>query len=140
MAPAAAALPALLLVRRVDASFAAALLQRFRVLDFFASGEPLPAFLAATASEAPRAAVVVGGGAVQVDAAFLEAVPSLCCVITTAAGVDFIDLHECARRGVAVANSDKVYSTDVADHAVGVLIDMLPRVTAAERFVRGGLC
>nr|XP_034603346.1 glyoxylate/hydroxypyruvate reductase HPR3-like [Setaria viridis] len=69
MAPAAAtaakwsgkppALPSLLLIRRVDASFAAGLRQRFRVLDFFASGEPLPAFLAA--AEAPRAAVVTGG-------------------------------------------------------------------------------
>ncbi|RCV32504.1 hypothetical protein SETIT_7G008300v2, partial [Setaria italica] len=131
------ALPSLLLIRRVDASFAAALRQRFRILDFFASGEPLPAFLAA--AEAPRAAVVMGGGVVRVDAAFLDAAPSLRCVFSTAAGVDFIDLGECARRGVAVANSGRVYSTDVADHAVGMLIDVLRRVTAAERFVRRGL-
>ena len=53
--------------------------------------------------------------------------------------MDHIDLAECARRGVAVANSGTVYSTDVADHAVGLLIDVLRRVSAAERFVRRGL-
>nr|CAB3486360.1 unnamed protein product [Digitaria exilis] len=140
--PAAAQLPALILIRRVDASFAAALRRRFCVLDFFALGEPLPplpSFLAAAAANGPRAAVVMGGGVARVDAAFLEAVPSLRCVVTTAAGVDSIDLHECARRGVAVANSGRVYSVDVADHAVGLLIDVLRRITASSRFVRRGL-
>lgn len=40
---------------------------------------------------------------------------------------------------VVVANSGSVYSTDVADHAVGLLMDVLRRVSAAERFVRRGL-
>nr|CAB3480636.1 unnamed protein product [Digitaria exilis] len=135
------ALPALLLLRRMDAAFHAALRQRYRVLDFFASGEPLPAFLAAAAAlpDPPRAAVVVGGGTVRVDAVFLDAVPSIAFVFSTGAGVDHIDLHECARRGVAVANSGTVYSADVADHAVGLLIDVLRQVSASERFVRRGL-
>ncbi|KAL6650224.1 hypothetical protein ACP70R_009149 [Stipagrostis hirtigluma subsp. patula] len=134
-------LPALLLLRTSDASLAAALRQRFRVLDSFASGQPIPAFLAAAAAatDPPRAAVVVAGGVVRVDAAFLDAVPSLRCVVNTGTGVDHVDLHECARRGVAVANSGTVYSVDVADHAVGMLIDLLRRVSAAERFVRRGL-
>lgn len=133
----------LLLVPRVEASFHAALRERFRVLDFFGSSErtPLPAFLAAAAAaaEPPRAAIVVGAGLIPVDAAFLDAVPSLRCVMCLAAGVDFIDLDECARRGVVVANSGRVFSADVADHAVGLLIDVLRRVSAAERFVRRGL-
>ena len=53
--------------------------------------------------------------------------------------MDHIDLAECARRGVAVANSGTVYSTDVADHAVGMLLDVLRRVSAAQRFLRRGL-
>ncbi|TVU21844.1 hypothetical protein EJB05_31513, partial [Eragrostis curvula] len=129
---------ALLLLRRCDAAFHSALQQRFHVLDFFASGEPLPAFLAA-APEPPRAAVVMGGGVVRVDTAFLDAVPSLRCVVGTGAGVDHIDLDECARRGVAVANSGRVFSADAADHAVGALIAVLRRLSAAERFVRRGL-
>jgi hydroxypyruvate reductase 2 len=43
-------LPTLLLFRRRDAEFCAALRQHYRILDFFASGEPLPAFLAAAAA------------------------------------------------------------------------------------------
>ncbi|CAN6246623.1 unnamed protein product [Urochloa humidicola] len=80
MAPAAAAmgsvkppaLPALLLIRSVDASFAAALRQRFRVLDFPATVVP----------DAPRVAMVIGGGAGRVGA-FLDAAPSLRYVVNT---------------------------------------------------------
>ncbi|KAG2564664.1 hypothetical protein PVAP13_7NG085800 [Panicum virgatum] len=124
-APAApAARPGLLLLRRTDATFSAALRARYRVLDFYASGAPLGAFLVAAAAEPdpPRAALVVAGGAVLVDAAFMDAVPSLRCVVTTGAGVDHIDLAACARRGVAVAGAGKIFSVDVADHAVGLLI------------------
>ncbi|CAO2041741.1 unnamed protein product [Urochloa humidicola] len=133
--------PALLLFRRrLDAAFGAALRQRYRVLDFFASGESLQDFLAGAAAlpDPPRAAVVVGSFSARVDAAFLDAAPFLAFVFSTGAGVDHIDLHECARRGVAVANSGTVYSTDVADHAVGMLVDVLRRISAADRFVRRG--
>ncbi|KAG8064150.1 hypothetical protein GUJ93_ZPchr0004g39700 [Zizania palustris] len=125
-----------------------ALRDRYRVVDFFASDRPvvplhqhLPAFLAAVAAEPdpPRAAVLMGGGSIRADAAFLDAVPSLRCVVSTAAGVDHIDLAECARRGVVVANAGTVYSADVADHAVGMVIDVLRRVSAADRLVRRGL-
>ncbi|KAL6885515.1 hypothetical protein ACP4OV_010294 [Aristida adscensionis] len=138
---AAAGKPALLLLRRVDATFSAALRARFRVRDFYASGAPLHAFLAATAADAdpPRAALVVAGGAVLVDAALLDAAPSLRCVVTTGAGVDHVDLAECRRRGVAVAGAGKVFSVDVADHAVGLLIAVLRRVSAADGYVRRGL-
>uniref|UniRef100_A0ACD5YCV2 Uncharacterized protein n=1 Tax=Avena sativa TaxID=4498 RepID=A0ACD5YCV2_AVESA len=135
-----ATLPAVLLFRRPDGAVSATLSERFVVLDFRASGEPLPAFLAAAAAEPdpPRAAIVVGGGSVVVDASFLDAVPSLRCVVSTGAGVDHIDLAECARRGVAVANSGEVYSADVADYAVGLLLDVLRQVSAAGRYVRRG--
>ncbi|KAF0893236.1 hypothetical protein E2562_023489 [Oryza meyeriana var. granulata] len=133
--------PPTVLLRLVDPSFAVALRERFRVLDLLSSGQPLPAFLAAAAAvpDPPRAAVVMGGGSIRADAAFFDAVPSLRCVVSTAAGVDHIDLAECARRGVVVANAGKVYSTDVADHAVGMLIDVLRRLSAAEWYVRRGL-
>ncbi|OQU81055.1 hypothetical protein SORBI_3006G004600 [Sorghum bicolor] len=132
--------PAVLFIRRPGAPFCDAMHQRFRVLELAtrASTEQAAAFLAAAAAEPdpPRAAVVMGGRSVRADAAFLDAVPSVRCLLSTAAGVDHIDLAECARRGVAVANSGTVYSADVADHAVGMLVDVLRRVSAAERFVR----
>lgn len=135
--------PAVLFIRRPGAPFGNAMHERFRVLELPspASSEQAAAFLAAAAAEPdpPRAAVVMGGGAVRADAAFLDAVPSVRCLVSTAAGVDHIDLAECARRGVAVANSGTIYSADVADHAVGMLIDVLRRVSAAGRFVGRGL-
>ena len=101
--------PAVLFIRRRGAPFGNAMHQRFRVLELasLASGEQAAAFLAAVR-----------------------------CLVSTAAGVDHIDLAECARRGVVVANSGTVYSADVADHAVGMLVVVLRRVSAAERFVR----
>ncbi|CAL5018652.1 unnamed protein product [Urochloa decumbens] len=141
-AAAPAAKPGLLLLRRSDATFSTALRARFRVHDFYASALPLPAFLAAAGAaepDPPRAALVVAGGAVLVDSAFLDAVPSLRCVVTTGAGVDHVDLAGCARRGVAVAGAGKIFSADVADHAVGLLIAVLRRVAAADRYVRAGL-
>ncbi|CAM0908126.1 unnamed protein product [Alopecurus aequalis] len=140
--PFGAAKHSVLLLRRANDRLAAALRARYRVLSFYASGAPLPAFLAASATtlpEPPRAALVVGDGAIQVDAAFLDAAPYLRCVVTTAAGLDHIDLAECARRGVLVAGAGEVFSTDVADHAVGILIDVLRRASAADRYVRRGM-
>uniref|UniRef100_A0A804QLB4 D-isomer specific 2-hydroxyacid dehydrogenase catalytic domain-containing protein n=2 Tax=Zea mays TaxID=4577 RepID=A0A804QLB4_MAIZE len=133
--------PGVLLLRRTDADFAAALRARFRVHDLHASGAPLGAFLATAAAEPepPRAALVMAGGDVLVDAAFLDAVPSLGCVVTTSAGVDHVDLAQCARRGVAVAGAGEAFSVDVADHAVGLLVAVLRRVAAADRYVRAGL-
>lgn len=83
--------------------------------------------------------LVFGSGPVRVDAGFLDAVPSLRCVLTVSAGLNHIDLHECARRGVAVTNAGGIYSADVADYAVGLLVDVLRRVSAGERYVRRGL-
>uniref|UniRef100_A0ACD5YZN0 Uncharacterized protein n=1 Tax=Avena sativa TaxID=4498 RepID=A0ACD5YZN0_AVESA len=141
-APLSGAKHSVILLRRANDRLAAALRARYHVLNFYASDAPLPAFLAASAAtepEPPRAALVVGGGAIRVDAAFLDAAPYLRCVVTTAAGLDHIDLAECARRGVVVAGAGEVFSTDVADHAVGLLIDVLRQVSAADRYVRRGL-
>uniref|UniRef100_A0ACD5WN10 Uncharacterized protein n=1 Tax=Avena sativa TaxID=4498 RepID=A0ACD5WN10_AVESA len=136
-APPSGAKHSVILLRRANDRLATALRARYCVLNFYASDAPLPAFLAASAAtepEPPRAALVVGGGAIRVDAA-----PYLRCVVTTAAGLDHIDLAECARRGVLVAGAGEVFSTDVADHAVGLLIDVLRQVSAADRYVRRGL-
>ncbi|KAM0900862.1 hypothetical protein ACQ4PT_020337 [Festuca glaucescens] len=133
-APPTAAKHSVLLLRRANDYLAATLRARYRVLSFYDSAAPLPAFLAASA-----AALVVGGGSIQIDATFLDAAPYLRCVVTTAAGLDHVDLAECARRGVLVAGAGEVFSTDVADHAVGLLIDVLRNISAADRYVRRGL-
>ncbi|WOG91894.1 hypothetical protein DCAR_0311149 [Daucus carota subsp. sativus] len=50
-----------------------------------------------------------------------------------------MDVAECHRRGVKVTNAGDAFSEDVADFAVGLLVDVLRRVSAVDRFVRVGL-
>ncbi|KAK1408869.1 hypothetical protein QVD17_40980 [Tagetes erecta] len=66
----------------------------------------------------------------------LQNIPELRFIMTSSTGVDHIDLHECKRRGVKVANVGSIFSEDVADTAVGLLIDVLRRISAANRFVK----
>ncbi|KAK1677198.1 hypothetical protein QYE76_038046 [Lolium multiflorum] len=110
-APPAGAKHSVLLLRRANDYLAATLRARYRVLSFYDSGgAPLPRWP-----------------------------PSSTRRRTSAAGLDHVDLAECARRGVLVAGAGEVFSTDVADHAVGLLIDVLRNVSAADRYVRRGL-
>ncbi|KAJ3706167.1 hypothetical protein LUZ61_009872 [Rhynchospora tenuis] len=74
----------------------------------------------------------------QVDPVFLDQYPSLRCIVTSSVGLDHIDLEECQRRGVQVANVGESFSTDAADYAVGLLIDVLRRITMSERYLRYG--
>ncbi|KAJ3706177.1 hypothetical protein LUZ61_009882 [Rhynchospora tenuis] len=48
------------------------------------------------------------------------------------------DLEECRRRGVQVANLRETYTKEVADYAVGLLIDVFRRITMSDRYVRNG--
>ncbi|KAK1677189.1 hypothetical protein QYE76_038037 [Lolium multiflorum] len=130
--------PSVLVLYRLKPAVLADLAGRYRLLDSHASPLPLDSFLVATAADddPPRAAVVPGSGVVRIDAAFLDAVPSLGCVVSVSAGLNHVDLPECARRGVAVANAAGIYSADVADYAVGLLVDVLRGVSAGDRFLR----
>lgn len=58
--------------------------------------------------------------------------------MTASAGVNHIDLDECRRRGIAVANAGNVFSDDGADAAVGLLIAVWRKIVVGDGFVRGG--
>ncbi|TYH40705.1 hypothetical protein ES332_D12G265600v1 [Gossypium tomentosum] len=60
-------------------------------------------------------------------------------IVGSSTGVDHIDLQECRPRSIAVTNAGKAFSPDVADLAVGLLIDVLRRVSAGFQYVRAGL-
>ncbi|KAI3796584.1 hypothetical protein L1987_39262 [Smallanthus sonchifolius] len=51
-------------------------------------------------------------------------------------GVNHIDLRECKRRGIIVANAGSTFSEDVADMAVGLLIDVVKRISYGNRLVK----
>ncbi|KAL6176991.1 hypothetical protein ACLB2K_053623 [Fragaria x ananassa] len=72
----------------------------------------------------------------QVNADLLRLLPALELVVTPTVGVNHIDLTECRRRGISVANAGAAYSEDVADCAVGLFIDVHRRLSAADRYIR----
>lgn len=114
------------------------LLIHFRLLDPVASAadEPLQEFLPRH-GQSIRALLCLGPTPLKAD--ILDLLPSLQLVAACSAGVDHIDLAECHRRGIAVTNAGTAFSEDVADYAVALLLDVLRRVSAANRFVRSGL-
>ncbi|KAL8112397.1 glyoxylate/hydroxypyruvate reductase HPR3-like [Apium graveolens] len=90
-----------------------------------------------TLSQSVRALAVAGPS--PLTAHTIRQLPSLELVVCSGAGVDHVDLAECKKRGVKVTNAGDAFSADVADYAVGLLIDVLRHVSASHRFVRAGL-
>nr|XP_023888886.1 glyoxylate/hydroxypyruvate reductase HPR3-like [Quercus suber] len=103
------------------------LITHFRLFDSLASPE----------ASSVRALICVGPTPVTADT--LDHLPSLRLVVGSSAGLDHVDLAECRRRGIAVTSAGDANSENVADYAVALLLDVLIRVSAADRFVRSGL-
>lgn len=74
----------------------------------------------------------------RVDAALLDRFPSVRLVAVAFTGYDHVDLEECQRRGIAVANVPG-YSTDgVAELVFGLIFSLLRHIPIAHRHVRDG--
>ncbi|KAI6706721.1 hypothetical protein NL676_009683 [Syzygium grande] len=110
----------------------------FRFLRPWESPLPVGDFLSSSA-DARSAEAILTSGLDAVTADVLRRLPSLRLVVTTGAGLDHIDLAECRRRGIAIACAGDTYSEEVADLAVGLLIDVLRKVSVSDRHVRRGL-
>ncbi len=82
--------------------------------------------------------VMVTSGKARVDAALLNALPELGAVVNFGVGYDAIDVDTAAERGIGVSNTPDVLTDCVADAAVGLLIDAMRRLSAADRYVRAG--
>ncbi|KAJ0779287.1 putative oxidoreductase [Helianthus annuus] len=110
--------------------------EKFHFLKPWESSIPLHQFLSTHAGSVKAAFCSASS---RVTTGVLQNLPELRFIVTSSVGVDHIDLHECKRRGVKVANAGSIFSEDVADAAVGLLIDVLRRISAANRFVKAGL-
>lgn len=75
---------------------------------------------------------------VKVDAAILERLPALEIVTTFGVGYDGLPLAAAAARGIPVTNTPDVLNTAVAELCVGMLLGLLRRLPASDRFVRDG--
>lgn len=87
---------------------------------------------------AARARVAVTSGVWGLRAEHLDRLPALRAVVNSGVGYDTTDVAECARRGIVVSNTPDVLTDCVADTAVGLVIDVMRRLSAADRFVRSG--
>ncbi|KAL6885559.1 hypothetical protein ACP4OV_010338 [Aristida adscensionis] len=128
MGDAAGERPVVLLSQPLFPDFAAELEGRYRLV--------LAADADAATAAAARALLVAGLG--QVTAEAIEGLPALELVAAISVGVDHVDLAACRRRGIAVTNAGAAFAADSADYAVGLLIDVLRRVSAADAYVRRG--
>lgn len=82
--------------------------------------------------------VVVTSGRFGVDRALMERLPALTAIVSFGVGYDVTDVVAARERGVAVSNTPDVLTDCVADTAVGLAIDTMRRLSAADRFVRRG--
>ncbi|PON85161.1 Erythronate-4-phosphate dehydrogenase [Trema orientale] len=110
--------------------------QRFRILKASDSDLPLDQFLASSSHARSATALLCAG--FRVSGETIGQLPSLGLVVTASAGVNHIDVSECRRRGIVIADSGESLSEDVADMAVGLLIDVCRKISAADRYLRKG--
>jgi hydroxypyruvate reductase len=68
----------------------------------------------------------------------MDAMPSLRAIVHFGVGYETTDIAHARSRGIVVSNTPDVLTDCVADLAVGGLIDVLRRLTVADRFVRRG--
>lgn len=108
---------------------------KFQLLKAWESPHPTSLFLAAHAHSVKA---VISSSSSSITSDILRHLPSLQLVAATTIGLDQIDLQECRRRGISVSNAGKVLVEDCADMAVGLLIDVLRKISAGDRFVRSG--
>ncbi|AMS40849.1 MULTISPECIES: 2-hydroxyacid dehydrogenase [Aminobacter] len=74
----------------------------------------------------------------QVDAAFIDALPNLEIIANFGVGYDGVDARHAGLRGIMVTNTPDVLTEEVADAAVGLLINTVRELPRAEAWLRDG--
>ncbi|WP_167098656.1 2-hydroxyacid dehydrogenase [Mycobacterium sp. DL592] len=111
-------------------------------------GKPEPSLAAELSQRDPLAqppahdpqavTVILSCGRPGVDADLIASLPNLQAIVNFGAGVDAIDLEAAGARGIAVSNTPDVLTDTVADVAVGLMLDTMRGLSAADRYVRAG--
>lgn len=78
------------------------------------------------------------GAVERIDAALLDACPSLRAVCSMAVGTNNIDIAACTARGVLVSNAPGVLTETTADFGFALMMAAARRITEAEHFLRAG--
>jgi lactate dehydrogenase-like 2-hydroxyacid dehydrogenase len=82
--------------------------------------------------------VAVTSGRTGVPAELMDRLPSLEAIVNFGVGHDTTDVAAANARGIGLANTPDVLTDCVADTAVGLVIDVMRRLSHADRWVRSG--
>ncbi|NYI78870.1 NAD(P)-dependent oxidoreductase [Nocardioides panzhihuensis] len=115
-------------------SLAATLTERYDAL-VLPDDDTRAAFLA---EHGASIGAVVTTGRTGVPADLMAQLPALGAIVNFGVGYDTTDVEAAAARGVLISNTPDVLTDCVADTAIGLAIDTLRRLSAADRFVRRG--
>ena len=77
-------------------------------------------------------------GMTAINAAFIDALPKLEIIANIGVGYDFVDARHAAARGVMVTNTPDVLTEEVADTALGLLLNTVRELPRAEQWLRQG--
>lgn len=83
-----------------------------------------------------RCHVLMPGGKVTVDGALLDQAPNLELVAKSGVGYDRIDVAECTRRGIYVANTPLTNYLSVAEHAMMLMLAVAKKVYPISIYLR----
>lgn len=89
-------------------------------------------------SEEQRAKVQGMAVSTGINAAFMDAFPNLEIVASFGVGYDHVDARHAASKGVVVTNTPDVLTDEVADTAIGLLINTVRELPKAEAWLRDG--
>ena len=73
-----------------------------------------------------------------IDAAMMDALPNLELIASFGVGYDSVDANHAARKDIMVTNTPDVLTEEVADTAIGLLINTVRELYAAEKYLRDG--
>lgn len=93
---------------------------------------------AALLSPADRGRIRGIAAMAHIDAAFIDALPNLEIIANFGVGYDSVDAAHAGRKGVVVTNTPDVLTEEVADTAVGLLINAVRELPKAEGWLRAG--
>jgi D-3-phosphoglycerate dehydrogenase len=82
--------------------------------------------------------VILCGGAPKISASVLGRLPQLKAVVRFGIGVDTVDLAECTRRGIYVANVPDYCIDEVATHALALILAWARKLPVSHRSVGQG--
>ena len=90
------------------------------------------------AEHASTIRAIATSGHAGASRALMDALPNLEIIVCFSAGVDEIDMVAAAERGIPVTNTSEVLFNEVADVAIGHVLQLLRRFSQSDRFVRDG--